>query len=170
MKVGLSICDKCTVKHCCILPSLSRWQLLGIFLRDEGFAGFKNITFRLILPVCTLGFLVVFWCVFSGILLDFRIFFDTLNIVCTCCSGKLSTALWTRAHLLKLAFPPTTNLCWVSTIPGMTSHCERPVHCTCLHAGFWLCNFSRDYVNTPCSFCVNSNTENKLYGIRCLRH
>lgn len=45
MKVGLSICDqphllKLAIKHCCLLPSLCRWQLLGVCTRDEGFSPF----------------------------------------------------------------------------------------------------------------------------------
>lgn len=50
--------------------------------------------------------------------------------LCFCSSAKPSTALWTRARLHRLVCPPTTTLCWVSTTPGMTSHCERLVHLT----------------------------------------
>lgn len=45
--------------------------------------------------------------------------------------AKPSTAPWTRVHLHRLACPPTTNLFWVSTTPGTTSHYERLVHHTC---------------------------------------
>lgn len=45
MKVGRSICDpphllKLAITHRCTLPSLCRWQLLGVCLRDEGFSPF----------------------------------------------------------------------------------------------------------------------------------
>lgn len=113
-----------TVSHHCVLPPVCSWQLLGV--RPEIRAHTK-ISFGLLLPVGALG------CAFGLFLLYFRVFSDTFNM-CSCSLAKLSTAPWTRARLHRLAFPPTTNLCWVSTIHGMTSHCERPVHCARLHA------------------------------------
>lgn len=119
---------KLTFKHRCIPLSVCSWQLL-VFAPEQGHT--QKSPFGLLLPVRALG------CTFDLILLYFWIFFDTFNMRSPS-AAKLSTAPWTRARLHRLAFPPTTNLCWVSTIHGMTSHCERRVHCTCLHAYFWL--------------------------------
>lgn len=87
---------------------------------------------------------------------------NSLPLCCTCVkflpslslpdhAGRHSTAPWTRAPHLKVAYPaPTITLSWGCTIPKMTSHSEKQVmfpliFCVtnCLCCDTWSLHFQK---------------------------
>lgn len=98
--------------------------------------------------------------------------------------AKPSTALWTRAPLLRPACPPTTTQCWASTTPGTTSRCERPVtshalflavrsRCLicCMHAHIQRGLRTRMFCKQQCPVAsVQTRVQRNLDGIRAMRH